>query len=135
MTDEIVIWYNPRCSKCRGAEQMLAGYGIASKQLRYQEEPPPRAEIVRVLALLGSSDPRVMMRTKEPLYALLGLADATPDALLDAMAAHPELIERPIVIRADRAVVARPPELLLSLLDPETTASTHLGCPHGSSSS
>lgn len=118
MSDDIVIWYNPRCSKCRGAEQMLAGYGIAATQLRYLETPPPRAEIARVLALLGSADPRVMMRTKEPLYALLGLADATPDALLDAMATHPELIERPIVIRANRAVVARPPELLLSLLDP-----------------
>ena len=121
MTDDIVIWYNPRCSKCRGAEQMLAGYGIAAKQLRYLEDPPPRTEIARVLALLGSSDPRVMMRTKEPLYALLGLADATPEELLDAMAKHPELIERPIVIRADRAVVARPPELLLSLLDPAST--------------
>ena len=91
VTDEIVLWYNPRCSKCRGAEQLLAGYGITAKQLRYLDDPPPRTEIARVLGLLGSADPRVMMRTKEPLYALLGLADATPGALLDAMAAHPEL--------------------------------------------
>ena len=58
-----------------------------------------------------------MMRTKERRYADLGLDRADPDQLLDAMAAYPELIERPVVIRADRAVVARPPELLLSLLD------------------
>jgi arsenate reductase len=70
-----------------------------------------------VLALLGTTDPRAMMRTQEPRYAEMGLAQASDDELLDAMAAHPELIERPIVIRPDRAVVARPPELLLSLLD------------------
>jgi arsenate reductase len=58
-----------------------------------------------------------MMRIREPRYVELGLADASADELVDAMAQYPELIERPIVIRGDRAVVARPPELLLSLLE------------------
>jgi arsenate reductase len=58
-----------------------------------------------------------MMRTGEPRYRELGLHDASDDALVDAMATSPELIERPIVIWADRAVVARPPELLLPLLE------------------
>jgi arsenate reductase len=83
----------------------------------YLDDPPPPAEIVRVLALLAATDPRVLMRTSEPRCEELGLADATADELVDAMSQYPELIERPVVIWADRAVVARPPELLLSLVD------------------
>lgn len=70
-----------------------------------------------MLALLAATDPRVLMRTSEPRCEELGLADATADELVDAMSQYPELIERPVVIWADRAVVARPPELLLSLVD------------------
>jgi arsenate reductase len=114
----VVVWYNPRCSKCQGADRLLAAYGVPARRVFYLEDPPPRAEILRVLALLGTSDPRDMMRTGEARYEQLGLADACADELVDAMAAYPELIERPIVIHADRAVVARPPELLLSLLQP-----------------
>jgi len=116
VTDDVVVWYNPRCSKCRGAEELLAAHGVSWRQFRYLDDPPPRDEIVRVLALLGTTDPRAMMRTQEGRYAEMGLAQATDHQLLDAMAAYPELIERPIVIRPDRAIVARPPELLLSLL-------------------
>jgi arsenate reductase len=116
----VTVWYNPRCSKCQGAEELLSAYGVAADKLFYLDEPPARNEIERVLRLLGTDDPRAMMRTKEPLYAELGLAEADRDQLLDALAAHPVLIERPIVIREDRAVVARPPELLLSLLDAPT---------------
>jgi arsenate reductase (glutaredoxin) len=115
--EDVVIWYNPRCSKCRGAEELLAAYGVSARQVRYLDDPPSRAELVRVLGLLGATSPRALMRTREARYDELGLADATDDELIDAMAAYPELIERPVVIRADRAVVARPPELLLSLLD------------------
>jgi len=117
MAADVTVWFNPRCSKCRGAEELLADRGVSAELVHYLDTPPPRAEIERVLGLLGADDPRALMRTKEPAYAELGLVDADRDALLDAMAAHPELIERPVVIRADRAVVARPPELLLSLLD------------------
>lgn len=117
MTDtDVVIWYNPRCSKCRGAEELLAGYGVSSQRVLYLDEPPPRDEITRVLALLGATSPRALMRTSEPRYQQLGLASATADELVDAMAQYPELIQRPVVIWADRAVVARPPELLLPLL-------------------
>jgi arsenate reductase len=113
----VVVWYNPRCSKCKGADELLAAYGIPARRVHYLEDPPPPAEITRVLALLGATDPRVLMRTAEPRYRELGLADATADELVDAMSRYPELIERPVVIWADRAVVARPPELLLSLLE------------------
>lgn len=114
---EVTVWFNPRCSKCVGAEALLAAHGVPAHKVHYLDDPPARAEIARVLELLGTTDPRAMMRTGESLYRELGLADVSADQLLDAMAEHPVLIERPIVIRGDRAVVARPPELLLSLLE------------------
>ena len=116
MTDGVVVWHNARCSKSRGACQVLDEQGVDAEVVRYLDNPPSRAELERVLSLLGSDDPRVMMRTGESVYRELGLADASRDALLDAMAAHPILIERPIVIRGDAAVIARPPERLLDLL-------------------
>jgi arsenate reductase len=113
----VVVWYNPRCSKCRGAEELLAVYGVPARRVFYLDDPPPRAEILRVLGLLGTDDPRVLMRTKELRYRELGLADADASDLIEAMTRYPELIERPVVIWADRAVIARPPELLIPLLE------------------
>jgi len=112
----VVVWYNPRCSKCSGAEQLLAAYGVPAQRVFYLDNPPARAEITRVLALLETADPRALMRTAEPRYRELGLAEASPEELIDAMTRYPELIQRPVVIWADRAVIARPPELLLPLL-------------------
>lgn len=112
---DVTVWLNPRCSKCRGAEELLTDHGVAAEKVYYLDTPPSRAEIARVVGLLGG-DPRVLVRRGEPEYA--GLEDADDEALLDALAAHPSLIERPVVIRGDRAVVARPPERLLELLDP-----------------
>ena len=114
---EVVVWYNPRCSKCRGAEQLLAAHGVPAQRMFYLDNPPARAEITRVLALLGTADPRALMRTAEPRYRELGLAEANPDELIEAMTRYPGLIQRPVVIWADRAVIARPPELLLPLLE------------------
>ena len=114
---DVIVWYNPRCSKCRGAEQVLAAYGVSAQKVFYLDDPPSRTEITRVLALLGATDPRALMRTAEPRYRELRLAEANPDELIDAMTRHPELIQRPVVIWADRAVIARPPELLLPLLE------------------
>jgi arsenate reductase len=132
MTDAgVVVWYNPRCSKCRGAEELLAAHGIPAERLLYLDSPPARAEIARVLALLGTADPRTLMRTSEPRYAELGLASATADELIDAMSRYPELIQRPVVIWADRAVIARPPETLLPLLgDAQGTCLGHRGEEH-----
>ena len=125
MADEgVSVWYNPRCSKCRGAEELLAAYGVPAQRVLYLDTPPSAAEIARVLGLLGSSDPRDLMRTSEPRYVELALATASADELIDAMTRYPELIQRPVVIWPDRAVIARPPELLLPLLEtghsPET---------------
>ena len=114
--DATTVWFNPSCSKCRGARDLLGERGVDAEYVQYLQDTPSREELERVLALLGFDDPRAMMRTGEPVYKELGLASADRDALLDAMVANPILIERPIVIRGDRAVIGRPPERLLELL-------------------
>ena len=113
---DLTVWFNPACSKCRTVEGLLADRGVDAEYVRYLDEAPSRADLERVLTLLGTDDPRAILRTGEPVYAELGLDRADRDRLLDAMAAHPILVERPIVIHGDRAVVARPPERVLDLL-------------------
>lgn len=117
MSDDLTVWFNPRCSKCRTAEGILAERGVEATYVRYLESAPTREDLERVLRLLGTDDPRAITRTGEAVYTELGLAGASRDELLDALAAHPILIERPIAIRGDRAVVARPPERIIELLD------------------
>ena len=116
-THDVTVYFNPRCSKCRIARDMLDERGVEAEYLQYLDDAPGRADIERVMGLLGIEDPRLMMRSGESVYKELGLATADRDALMDAMAAHPILIERPIVIRGDRAVIARPPERLAELFD------------------
>jgi len=111
------VFFNPDCSNCRTAAGILAAQGVEAEYIRYLDNAPTRAELEDVLAKLGTDDPREMVRTKEPVYAELGLESADRDQLLDAMASHPILIQRPIVIHGERAVIARPPERLLELLD------------------
>jgi arsenate reductase len=117
MADETcMVLFNPRCSKCRQARDLLAERGIDADLVHYLVDTPSRDEIVRIHRLTGLDDPRAMMRTGEPVYRELGLADADAEQLFDAMASHPILIERPIVVMGGRAVVARPPERLLELV-------------------
>lgn len=111
------MWFNPGCSKCRGARDLLADRGVDTQYVRYLDDGPSAGEIRRVMGLLGIEDPRLMMRTNEAVYRDLGLADKRGEELIAAMVEHPVLIERPIVIRGERAVIARPPEKLLDLLD------------------
>lgn len=118
--EDTTVWFNPSCSKCRGTRDLLATHGVEAEYVEYLQDTPSRDELVRVAALLGcADDPRPMMRTGEKVYGELGLGDAgvTADQRFDAMVAHPILIERPIVVRGDRAVIGRPPEKVLELLD------------------
>ena len=110
------IYVNPSCSKCRTALSLLEERGVRADTILYLDEPPSVADLEGLMKLLAIDDPRLMMRTGEAVYAELALDDADGEALLEAMAHHPILLERPIFVVADRAVVARPPERLLELL-------------------
>ena len=110
------LYFNPSCSKCRSALALLDERGIEADVVRYLEITPTRADLEGLMDLLGIEDPRAMMRTGEPTYAQLRLEEATADELLDAMTAHPILLERPIFVSGDKAVIGRPPERVLELL-------------------
>ena len=113
---DVTVWFNPKCSKCRTAQGILAEKGVDAEYVRYLESSPSRDELERVLKLLGTDDPMTIVRTGEDRWKELTVDRADRDAVLDALAANPVLIERPIVIRGDKAVVARPPEKVLELL-------------------
>ena len=116
MTD-LTLYHNPRCSKSRGALELLEQRGLAPTIVRYLETPPDAATLKALLGKLGIA-PRQLLRTGEDEYKTLDLANpALSDAqLIDAMTQHPKLIERPILIAGDKAVIGRPPEKVLELL-------------------
>ncbi|HKU79233.1 MAG TPA: arsenate reductase (glutaredoxin) [Rhodanobacteraceae bacterium] len=113
----VTIWHNPRCSKSRGTLELLQERGIEPAVVDYQKNPPDAADIERVLQLLDMQ-PRDLLRKGEAAYAELGLENPglTRQQLVDAMAAHPILIERPIVFANGRAAIGRPPQNVLAIL-------------------
>lgn len=118
MTDTYRLYHNPRCSKSRGALELLRERGIEPTIVPYLETPPTAQQLRELLAMLGLP-PRDLLRTGEDEYAALGLSDGSlsDSALIEAMVAHPRLIERPIFVHGKRAVIGRPPERVLELLD------------------
>jgi arsenate reductase len=110
-------FHNSHCSKSRGALELLRERGIEPQVVAYLEQPPSAEQLRELLHKLGI-DTRGLLRTGEPEYTQLGLADASLDdeALIAAMVAHPVLIERPVFVHGDRAVIGRPPERVLELL-------------------
>ncbi|HTN31603.1 MAG TPA: arsenate reductase (glutaredoxin) [Pseudomonas sp.] len=114
---ELTLYHNPRCSKSRGALELLEARGLAPTVVRYLETPPTAAELHTLLGKLGLSA-RQLLRSGEEEYQSLGLADPvlSEAQLIEAMAAHPRLIERPILVVGDKAVVGRPPEKVLEIL-------------------
>ncbi|AIN59788.1 arsenate reductase (glutaredoxin) [Pseudomonas soli] len=116
MTD-LTLYHNPRCSKSRGALELLEARGLAPTIVRYLETPPDAATLEQLLAKLGIGA-RQLLRTGEDEYKALELANpALSDAqLIKAMVEHPKLIERPILVAGNKAVIGRPPEKVLEIL-------------------
>lgn len=115
----LTIYHNPRCSKSREALALLQEHANARKEsiniVEYLKTPPTRAELAELHARLGCPAAE-MIRKNEEEYAALGLEGADDETLLDALAAHPKLLQRPIIVEDSRALIARPPELLLAFL-------------------
>lgn len=114
--ETLIIYHNPRCSKSRSALVLLQERKVPLRVVEYLKEPPTRTELAILRRKLGLA-PSEWIRKQEAEYKSAGLdGKSSEDTLLDAMAKHPILIERPIIVRGDRAVVARPPERVLDLL-------------------
>jgi len=114
--DMPVLLHNPRCSKSRAAHALLAERGVAFRERRYLEDPLSRAELAALRERLGRPASE-WLRRGEAAYVAAGLdAGSGEAAILDAIAEHPILLERPILVRGARAVVGRPPEAVLDLL-------------------
>ena len=111
----IEIWHNPRCSKSRQTVALVEAQGHKVRIVRYLKDTPSAADIKAVLAKLGISADD-LLRKGESIYRELPLQNADEEQIVNAMAAHPILIERPIVINGNRARVGRPPEAVLEIL-------------------
>ena len=114
---DVTIYHNPRCSKSRETLQLLKDKGIEPDVVEYLKDPPDAATLDALLRKLGI-EPIELIRKKEAPYAELGLEQKQHDrkALIDAMVAHPVLIERPIVVKGKQARLGRPPEKVLEII-------------------
>jgi arsenate reductase len=114
---KLTLYHNPGCSKSRQTLSLLQERGIEPRIIEYLQTPPGAEQIERILELL-QLQPRELMRSGEAEYRELGLDDPALSRaqLIQAMAEHPQLIQRPIVISGDRAALGRPPETVLELL-------------------
>ena len=117
MTDEITVYEKPTCTKCREMNRFLQDNGVDFSKVNYYIEPLTKKKLTELLAKMKLA-PRDILRTSEPVYRELGLGkgEFTDDEIISLMVKHPDLIQRPIVERGNRAVLGRPTENVKSLL-------------------
>ncbi len=114
---QTTIWHNPKCSKSREAVKISEEIGVKSKIVKYLESKPTKEELKTVLKMLGFRSAREWMRTKEDIYKDLDLKNVTDEeALLNAMVENPKLIERPVLIKGDKAIIGRPTSIIAEFL-------------------
>ena len=113
----IVIYQKPTCTTCRQVHAALKESGVDFEAVDYYLDAIPATKLRDLLRKMGLKA-RDLLRTKEPIYKTLKLGERTltDDAIVDLMVEHPDLIQRPIVERGDRAILARPPERLKEIL-------------------
>ena len=113
---KVTIYHNPRCTKSRETLALLKERGIEPHVIEYLKDPPTKDAIKSLIKLLGS-DAAQIVRTKETAYKDSGLtAKSSPDQMAAAIAEEPVLLERPIVVSGNKAVIGRPPENVLNIL-------------------
>ena len=114
---EYIIYHNPRCSKSRETLELLQSNHIEPMIIEYLETPPGEQELNKIIEMLGV-EAGDLLRTTEQAYKDSGLDQATPtkDEIISAICRHPILLQRPIVVSGDRAIIGRPPENVLKLI-------------------
>ncbi|MEK6408898.1 MAG: arsenate reductase (glutaredoxin) [Acidobacteriota bacterium] len=117
MSDKIKVYQKPTCSKCRTTIGLLKDRGAAFEAINYYEKPLSIEELRKLIDKLGIA-PRDLLRKSEQVYRDLKLAhrELTDDELIELMVENPDLIQRPIVVKGDKAVLGRPPENVEELL-------------------
>lgn len=115
--DKFVIYHNPRCSKSRETLQLLSDNGVDPEIVDYLEDPPTVEELKRIIEMLGIPA-RDLLRSTEPVYKDADLDDdsLSDDEIIDAICEYPALMQRPIVVAGDRAVIGRPPSRVLEII-------------------
>lgn len=115
---KVTLYHNPNCSKSRAVLALLEENEVPVETVYYLETPPSVKELRALLKKLGIPV-RDLLRRNEPEYEELGLDDESlaEEIVLDLVSRHPRLIQRPIIIRGDKAVIGRPPEIVLKLLE------------------
>jgi arsenate reductase len=113
-----VIWHNPRCSKSREAISILEESTLESEVVKYLEVNPDAQTLKDVLKMLGFSSAREWMRTKEDIYKELNLKDESDEEkLINAMVENPKLIERPVIIKGEKAIIGRPTSIIKEFIE------------------
>jgi arsenate reductase len=113
---KFTIYHNPRCSKSRNTLALLEEHGVSPEIVLYLETPLSREQINNLLSRLGMSAGELVRRSEQE-YKTSGLnKNSTDEEIVNAMVAHPKLIERPIVVKGKKAVLGRPPENVLELI-------------------
>lgn len=117
MEDKVTVYEKPTCTKCREADRLLRESGVDFEKVNYYLEPIGEAKLRELIGKMGIA-PRELLRTGEAVYRELGLGqrELSDDELIRLLAAHPDLIQRPIVERGERAVLGRPTERIKDLL-------------------
>ena len=118
MSTELTVYEKPTCTTCRNLFELLTERGIDAERIDYHVEGLTEDE-VRELVRKTGEPASALFRAREPIYEELGLGDreVSDDEAISLMAEHPELMQRPVVVRGDRAVLARPVERVRELLD------------------
>jgi arsenate reductase len=110
------IYHNPRCQKSRATLAIIQEHGVTPEIIKYLDNPPGRAELKAILSSLGLQPSQLVRKTEKIYKEQFKGKTLTEEEWLDALAAHPKLMERPIVVKGDAAVIGRPPERVKALL-------------------
>ncbi len=116
MAEDVIIYHNPKCAKSRETLQLLRDHGVEPQVVKYLEDPPSPQRVLDFIDMLGI-EPAQIVRSREKEYKKVGLsAQSSRNEVAHAIAAYPVLLERPIVVRAGKARLGRPPERVLEIL-------------------